>query len=272
MVPPSRPASPKPSTRDDHRSNDHGARARWPGSVQVAVVDHPPPAEHHGPVDQGRQRPGLVQHDQDCSALGQQGVQQPGQHLLVFQIDAGGRFVEDEQFRGAGQGAGDQRPLMLAAGQMGHVVAGPIAQTDQLERPAYGPVVGVPGRHERSPLGQPSGGDHLADLGARQGTRGPLGYVADPRPRPELLAAAYRRSRPSPAGAGPARAAARTRVDLPEPLPPIKATASPDRTARSMPRSTGSPPSSTDRSRASSTVAPVIGNRWLSGGRRDWPA
>ena len=57
-----------------------------------------------------------------------------GQRLLVGQVDAGGGLVEEQQLRLAGQRAGDQHPLLLAAGQRGDAVAGPVGQADHLER------------------------------------------------------------------------------------------------------------------------------------------
>ena len=51
-----------------------------------------------------------------------------GERLLVGQVDAGGRLVEEEQVGLAGQGAGDQHPLLLAAGERGDAVAGPVGR------------------------------------------------------------------------------------------------------------------------------------------------
>ena len=61
---------------------------------------------------------------------------------LVGQVDAGGRLVEEEQLRLAGQRSRDQRALLLAAGQRGDAVAGPVARA----RPPRGRRRWRPGR------------------------------------------------------------------------------------------------------------------------------
>ena len=53
-----------------------------------------------------------------------EGGQGVGERLLVGRVDAGGRLVEEEQVGLAGQRAGDQHPLLLAAGELGDAVAG----------------------------------------------------------------------------------------------------------------------------------------------------
>ena len=60
-------------------------------------------------------------------------AQRVGQRVLVGQVDAGGRLVEEEQLGLAGEGAGDQHPLLLPAGEVGDAVAGPVGQTDHRE-------------------------------------------------------------------------------------------------------------------------------------------
>ena len=103
------------------------------------------------------------QHDGGARASSSvpQGV---GERLLVGQVDAGGRLVEDEQVRLAGQRAGDEHPLLLAAGQRGDAVAGPVGEPDDLEG-VVDRRAGRRGRAGRSSRRrrQPARGHHLAD-------------------------------------------------------------------------------------------------------------
>lgn len=78
-----------------------------------AVVGHPSVAQHDGTIDQRPQRAHLVQHRDDREAAVGAALDDVGEHPLVLEIDPGGWFVEHQQLGGAGQGAGDQDPLLL---------------------------------------------------------------------------------------------------------------------------------------------------------------
>ena len=110
-------------------------------------------------------------------------AQRGRERLLAGRVDPGGRLVEHQQVGLAGQGAGDQGALLLAAGQGGDRVVDPVQQADIGERVAYGRAVGRARGPEDSAPGQPARGHHLAD-GGRHAAAGaqPLRHVADPGP------------------------------------------------------------------------------------------
>ena len=83
-------------------------------------------------------------------------AQRVGERLLAGRVDAGGRLVEHEQFRLAGQRAGDERALLLAAGEGATGSRGPVGEPDGGQRGVdRGPVGGRPGG--RSSPGGPAG-------------------------------------------------------------------------------------------------------------------
>ena len=95
------------------------------------------------------------------------------------------RLVHDQQVRRGDQGAGDQHPLLLPAGEVGDPVVGPVEQAGGVQRPVDGRC--VPAAEGQHPVQrQPSGGDHLAH-GRRHAARrgGALRDVADPVPGAE---------------------------------------------------------------------------------------
>ena len=118
-----------------------------------------------GPADHRSQRAQLVGDEQHRSAVGDEVAQRAGERLLAGRVHPGGGLVEDQQLRLAGQGAGDQGALLLAAGERGHRVAGPVGEPDRAQRGVDGGPVGSTRRAEHPPAGQPAGGHHLADGG-----------------------------------------------------------------------------------------------------------
>ena len=219
-----------------------------------AVEGDPSVAHHHGPVDQLGQRPELVGHQHDRGAAALQLGQRLGERQLVGQVDARGRLVEEEQVGLAGQGAGDQHPLLLPAGQLGDPVGVPVGQPDDLDGVADRGPVGAGQRPEQAPAAEPAGGDHLPHRrGYAGGGRAALRDEPDPVPVVEPVQGRAEQLRRAAGERPAARSAPRTRVDLPEPLAPIRATNSPSSTRRSIARSTGRPPIATVRSRASIT-------------------
>ena len=80
------------------------------------------------------------QHDGRAARL--QGAEGVGQHLLVVQVDAGGRLVEEEQLGVAGERAGDEHPLLLAAGEGADAVAGAVGEADEGDGVVDGLAVG----------------------------------------------------------------------------------------------------------------------------------
>ena len=126
------------------------------------------------------------QHDR--RAAGDEGGERVGERLLALHVDPGGRLVEDEEVRQAGEGAGDQHPLLLPAGQRRDAVAGLLAQADRVDRVLdRGPVL-APGRQERPAPRQPARGDDLAHGGRDAGAGAdPLRHEADAAPVPEAV-------------------------------------------------------------------------------------
>jgi len=149
-------------------------------------VRDPALVHDHGPPDQRPQRAELVRHQQDRPAAGGEPAERGGERLLAGRVHPGGRLVEHQQVGPAGQRPGDQRALLLAAGERGHRVVDAVQQADVGERVADRGPVGVAGRAEDPAAGQPARGDDLAD-GGRHAAAGaePLRDVADPGPGPE---------------------------------------------------------------------------------------
>ena len=71
------------------------------------------------PVDERLHRAELVRDQDDGGAARLEDAQRVRQGLLVRHVDAGSRLVEDEEVGLAGQGAGDQHALLLAAAELG---------------------------------------------------------------------------------------------------------------------------------------------------------
>ena len=99
-----------------------------------AVVGDAAVAHHDRPVDQGGQRAELVGDQHDGRAAGLEHRERVRERLLVGQVDAGGRLVEEEQVRGPGQRPGDQGALLLSAGEVGDAVARPVGEPDDRDR------------------------------------------------------------------------------------------------------------------------------------------
>ena len=95
------------------RGRRAAARRRRPGRRAS-----PPRGRPAAPAGRARGRPA-----RSVAPRSLRRAQRVGQRLLVGQVDAGGRLVEEEQVGLAGQRAGDQRALLLAAGEGGDAVA-----------------------------------------------------------------------------------------------------------------------------------------------------
>ncbi len=140
--------------------------------------------------DQRLQRAELVRDQQHGAAAGDELAQRAGERGLARRVDPGRRLVEHQQLGAAGQGPGDQRALLLAAGQAGHRVAGAVGQPDLLEGGRHGGPVGGPRRAEDAPTGDQAGPDHLGHRRRHAGTGAdPLRHVPDPLPSFEAAVA-----------------------------------------------------------------------------------
>ena len=175
-------------------------------------------------------------------------AQRVGEGLLVGQVDAGGRLVEEEQLGLAGQRAGDQHPLLLAAGERGRRRRGPgrrgrprRARRRSRRRSARDE------RAEQPAAGQPAGGDDLPDRGGYAG--GGAGALrARSRPAASRSNVVERRAeqpRARPRSAAAARSGRAPAWTCRSRWRPSARRTRPARTVRSMPRRTGRPPIAT---------------------------
>ena len=102
----------------------------------------------------------LTKPDDEAQVVGDQTMvrrwlsssQQAVETFLDVGVQAGGRLVQQQQLRFAGQGAGDQHPLLLAAAEGGEVAVRMVGQ------PHFGqggagrlPVAAAPGPQHRRP-------------------------------------------------------------------------------------------------------------------------
>ena len=110
----------------------------------------------------GAERAELVGDQHDGGAAVDEGLQRVGEGLLALHVDPGGGLVEDEQVGYAGQGAGDQHPLLLAAGEGGDAVAGLVGEADRGDRAS---------RRRRGPRGSAAGTAGAARAGRRRRPR-----------------------------------------------------------------------------------------------------
>ena len=212
-----------------------------------AVVRHPAVAHHDRPVDQRRHRAELVgdQHDRGCRAPSwPQGV---GEDLLVGQVDAGGRLVEEEQLRARRPAPGRSAPAAAGrrtAGETPSLARSASPTTSSASSMAVAVGAARAGAAAGAGSSRPDATTSQTEAGtpevapARCGTK-PI------RCQSWKSSSGVPKSRSDPVASGRRPVSARTSVDLPEPLAPISATNSPGRTVRSMPRRTGRPPIAT---------------------------
>ena len=153
-----------------------------------AVVRDPPVAHDDRAVDERRHRAELVGDQHDRGAPDREGLERVGEHLLVGQVDTGGRLVEEEQLRLAGQSPGDQDPLLLSTGERRDAVAGPVRQSDDLERLVDGGSVATTERPQQPSVRESPGRDDLPDRRRYAGAgAAALGDEADAPPVVEVL-------------------------------------------------------------------------------------
>ena len=152
------------------------------------VVHQPAVAHHDRAADEVGQRAELVGDQHDRRAARHQTAEGGRERLLRLHVHARGRLVEDEQVGCAGQGPGDQNPLLLAAGKGGDAVAEPVlrARPPRPPRRSRAGRARLSGRNGGAPR-EPAGRHDLADGGGDAGGgRGALRHEADPLPGGEL--------------------------------------------------------------------------------------
>ena len=116
-----------------------------------AVEDDALPHEHE-PLDEPLDRAELVRDVQDRHVeLAVEALEQRRERLLRLGVDSGRRLVEHEQRRLGGERLGDERALLLAAGELRERPLGGRREADPVER------VGLADR-ARAPLATLSGG------------------------------------------------------------------------------------------------------------------
>src|SRR3954454_17250014 len=104
------------------------------GEVAGRAVEDNPLAHEHDPVDEALDRAELVRDVEDRDAqLVVQPAEQRGERLLGLDVDAGRRLGEREQPRLGGERLGDERALLLAAGELAQPAPGEPRQADALD-------------------------------------------------------------------------------------------------------------------------------------------
>ena len=142
-----------------------------------------PLAQDDGALDDVGQLAHLVQDRQQRDPLRAQRLQDAGQGPARVAVDAGQRLVEDEQLGGAHEGAGDEDPLGLAAGEDLDVVVGALGQAHGLQS-LQGPLARAPPPVRQGAAGvEQPGADHLQGGGGHARRRPhALGHVAHAPP------------------------------------------------------------------------------------------
>lgn len=136
----------------------------------------------------GFQRTQFVEDQQHRRALGDLLAQGGGQDLLAGQVDARHRLVHDQQLGFAGEGAGDEDALVLAAGEGVHRVLGAVRHADQLQGAPDRLAVG-PAQDAEAGAGEPARGHDLRHGRRDTARRGrALRYVPDAPPVAEAAA------------------------------------------------------------------------------------
>ena len=154
------------------------------GQLARRAVEGDRAADEQEPLDVALDGAELVRDVEDRRAeLLVETREQRRKRLLRLNVDAGGRLVEDEQRRLGGQRLGDERALLLAAGERLQRGVGALGEPDARDRlvddravaPAQGP--------EQPTRGEPSGRHHLAHGRGRLGSElAPLRQVAERAP------------------------------------------------------------------------------------------
>ena len=149
-------------------------------AADVAVeADHPVGRRHHHMQVVG-------DHQHPAAPPPADVADKPVERRLSGEVDALDRFVEDQQLRVADQGAGQQRPLELAAGKRLY------RRVDQVGDAGLGQ------RREHRVAGPPDGQRHQPGDGQRQHRihRQPLRQIADPQALPPADGSAVRPQQP----------------------------------------------------------------------------
>src|SRR5207342_522194 len=105
------------------------------GELRGRAVEDDRLAHEHEPLDDVLDRAELVRDEEDRDAqLAVQACEQVGQRLLRLDVDSGRRLVEGEQLRACDERLGDERALLLAAGEAPDRALGERRQADPLDR------------------------------------------------------------------------------------------------------------------------------------------
>src|SRR6266545_1454262 len=144
---------------------DTGKGRRWP-------VEDDRLADEQDTFDEVLHGAELVRDVEDGHAeLLSELSQQRGDRLLRLHVDAGGRFVEGQQLRVAGERLRDECALLLSAGECREPAVGSRLQSDALDRLAHGRAVTGAERPEQTRACDAAGADQLTH-GQRRVDRG----------------------------------------------------------------------------------------------------
>jgi hypothetical protein len=98
--------------------------------------------EDDDPVHDGPQRAEFVLDQEDRATITREVTQHIGQGDRVRVVDRGSRLIHDKETRFTGQGASDERALLLATGQFGETATTSVGQAHRVDRAVRGASVG----------------------------------------------------------------------------------------------------------------------------------
>ena len=188
-------------------------------------------ADEHEPLDEALDRAELVGDVEDGDAqLAVESVEELAERLLRLGVDAGRRLVEHEQRRLARERLGDERTLLLTAGER---LSGGQRTVESPTRSIASATIVAVARGEAARAGRRSASRPAATTSSTVDGRvdaelGALREVAERRAPREARAAGSPKRRDLDRGrAARGRATSRTSVVLPPPFGPAIATSSP---------------------------------------------
>src|SRR5690625_166078 len=133
--------------------------------------------DRHCPGDDVSERAQVVQHEDDGAPLSGEVAEECGELLFAFFVDAGGWFVEHEQFRVAHECSGDRHALGLPARKRRDGVLRAVLQPHGRQRALH--------RRAGARIAQPGGGEQARAYEFARGWRHPggcedaLGHVTE---------------------------------------------------------------------------------------------
>ena len=193
--------------------------------------------------------------DRDAESLVQL-AEERAERLLRVDVDTGGRLVEDEELRLAGERLRDEGALLLAAGEPLDRRCRVVLEADARDRVRDRVAVGMAERPQEAATRDAAGGHHLAHgRRARRSRAGCAGRDTRSGSGRGRGRRARRRGAPRRVSGSSRPSATRRRVVLPPPFGPAMVTNSPRRISRSTPLRTSGPPGYANETSFSSTAS-----------------